>query len=517
MLGAPSAHGRRRVAATAVVAIVVAAALALTGCSSSGGTHRGRAPTTASVAGGRGDRATATPPLQWRDCSGGQCATLRVPLDYSRPDGTQIQLALLKVPARDESRRIGSLLVNPGGPGASGVDLARGIAGQLPSELRSRFDIVGWDPRGTGDSTSVNCGNRLDYLFAPDASPDNTAEQQAVEAASKQFADTCARGSGTLLPFISSDATAQDMDRIRAAVGDDKLTYLGYSYGTYLGTLYAHAFPGRVRALVLDGAVDPALSARELTIQQAQGFELALNDFFTDCETNRGCAFYSNGDPQRAYEALEARIDAHPLVSHHGSRSRVLGPTQYELGVTEALYGGRATWPLLATALAHARSGDPTDLLGLFDDTVHRDSSGRYSNEYPAFLAISCLDGPSLGSLDTVRQVEADARIAAPHFGVSNVTLGLPCEFWPVPPVHPTAAPVSAPGAPPIVVIGTTGDPATPVAWARGLAAELGSGRLLLHRGEGHTAFPAGDSCLDGAVVDYLVRLVPPADGTTCG
>jgi pimeloyl-ACP methyl ester carboxylesterase len=497
--------------------LVAALGVVFTGCSSSGGSQRGRAPATTSIGGGRGDRATTTSALVWHDCNGGQCATLRVPLDYTRPAGAQIQLALLKVPARDQGRRIGSLLVNPGGPGASGVDLARGIAGQLPSELRSRFDIVGWDPRGTGDSTAVDCGERLDYLFAPDASPDNAVEQHAVESASKQFADACARGSGPLLPFISSDATAQDMDRIRAAVGDDKLTYLGYSYGTYLGTLYAHAFPGRVRALVLDGAVDPALSARELTIQQAQGFELALNDFFTDCADNRGCAFYSNGDPQRAYESLEARIDAHPIVSRHGSRTRVLGPTQYELGVTEALYGGRATWPLLATALAHARSGDPTDLLGLFDDTVHRDAGGQYSNEYPAFLAISCLDGPSLGNLDTVRQIEADARIAAPHFGASNVTLSLPCEFWPVPPVHPTAGPISAPGAPPIVVIGTTGDPATPVAWARGLATELGSGRLLLHRGEGHTAFPAGDSCLDGAVVDYLVRLVAPTDGTTCG
>jgi hypothetical protein len=190
----------------------------------------------------------------------------------------------------------------------------------------------------------------------------------------------------------------------------------------------------------------------------------------------------------------------------------VLGPTQFELGVTDALYGGRAAWPVLAAALANARRGDGADLVELFDDTVHRMPSGHYSDEYPAFLAIGCVDGPSLGDLATARRVEDEARVAAPHFGVSNVALGLPCQFWPVPPVR-QAGPVHASGAPPILVIGTTGDPATPVAWARGLASELGSGRLLVHRGEGHTAFPAGESCLDGAVVHYLVeRRVPPAN-----
>jgi pimeloyl-ACP methyl ester carboxylesterase len=455
------------------------------------------------------------PKLDWHGCTGGECATLAAPLDYAHPELGRVQLALLRVKARKPGTRVGSLLVNPGGPGASGISLVRSLPPTLPQELRDRFDIVGWDPRGTGASTGVDCGDRLDYLFAPDASPETVAAQQALEAASKQFADACAARSSALLPFISSAATAQDMDLIRAGLGEPKLTYLGYSYGTYLGTLYAHAFPGRVRALVLDGAVDPALSARDVTIQQAQGFERALDAFLADCANDRGCAFFSGGNPRRAFDALAAGVDAAPIPGRLDGRARSLGPTQFEIGVSTALYGGRGAWPDLAFALAHAARGDGSDLLRLFDTYVNRMPDGRYTNEYAAFLAISCLDGPALGDLATIRQVEVDARAAAPHFGAGNVGLGVACAFWPVPPVG-GPGPIAAPGSPPIVVVGTTGDPATPVAWARGLATELGSGRLLLHRGEGHTAFPAGDHCLDPAIVRYLVDAVAPLDGTSC-
>jgi pimeloyl-ACP methyl ester carboxylesterase len=506
----PPAHPASRRAAVALVAAV----LALAACTS-GASGRKATGTSSTSAGIAQSGASGTPRLSWHDCDSGQCATLSAPLDYANPTGPQLQLALFRRKARRPAQRLGSLLMNPGGPGASGVELVRNLPFGFPTQLRDRFDIVGWDPRGTGISTAVDCGNRLDYLFAPDISPETAAAEQSLESASKQFADACASRSGPLLPYLSSKATVRDMDRIRDALGEKKLTYLGYSYGTYLGALYANMFPDRVRALVLDGAVDPSLPARDVTIQQAQGFERALDAFLVQCADDRLCEFHSNGQPRAAYDALSSAIDVNPLPARVDGNARSLGPTQFELGVSTALYGGRAAWPQLAGALAQASRDDGTDLLRFFDLYVNRSADGTYADEYPAFLAIGCLDGPSLGDLATVREVEAAARAAAPHFGAGNVGLSMPCTFWPVP---PNAAPsaLAAPGAPPIVVVGTTGDPATPVAWAQGLAAQLGSGRLLMHRGEGHTAFPAGDECLDPAIVRYLVDTVPPANGTVC-
>ncbi len=513
-----SDHLRSRgVGAAAALAVL---AVALGGCSGSGSgrsassTTRATTSTTSSAGAGRANATTPGPPA-WSSCTGGECATLTAPLDYAHPELGTVRIALFRIKARKRAARVGSLLMNPGGPGASGIQLVRNLPLGFPAELRDRFDLVGWDPRGTGDSTPVDCGDRLDYLFAPDISPETAASEQALESASKQFADACAARSGRLLPYLSSEATAHDMDLIRQALGDPKLTYLGYSYGTYLGTLYAHFFPDRVRALVLDGAVDPALSAHDVTIQQAQGFEKALDAFLADCANDPQCAFSSRGDPRAAYDALAAAVDVRPISGRVDGRPRTLGPTQFELGVSTALYGGRAAWPDLALALAHAARGDGSDLIQFFDAYVNRRTNGTYSVEYPAFLAIGCLDGPSLGDVAAYRQVEVEARAAAPHFGAGNVGLGMPCAFWPVPSVG-RAAPIVAAGAAPIVVVGTTGDPATPVAWAHGLAGELGSGVLLLHRGEGHTAFPAGDRCLDPAIVRYLVDAVAPAAGTVC-
>jgi pimeloyl-ACP methyl ester carboxylesterase len=499
----------------AVVAVAVVALVA-TACSggASGHTRRG-ATTTRPTPAAPAPTTDARPTIDWHACDGGECGTLSAPLDYAHPERGQVSLALLRVKARDPSRRVGSLLLNPGGPGGSGVDFLRDFVARVPSELRDRFDLVSWDPRGTGTSTSVQCGTDLDYLFAADTSPDTPAEEQALEVASKRFADACEQGSAALLPFISSDATARDMDRIREAVGDRKLTYLGYSYGTYLGTIYAHDFPGNVRALVLDGAIDPAVPPAETTIQQAEGFEHALDDFFAWCATTRSCAFRSGGNPSAAYDALARDVDAHPLTTRVDGERRVLGPTEFDLAVSTPLYGGRPAWPILADALAHARNGDGSDLLRLFDEQVERQTGGRYGDQYPAFLAISCLDGPSIGDVTTLRALEQTAAERAPRFGASNVGLGMACAFWPVPAVNRPGA-ITAPGAPPIVVIGTTGDPATPIDWARGLASELGSGRLLIYRGEGHTAFPADDECLDPAVIRYLVDLRVPPDGTTC-
>lgn len=481
---------RRAVALSAVVLLVLAA------CSSANST-----PT----AGRHGS-------LDWESCGHAECATLQVPLDHAKPDGKKIGLALTRVTAGKADQRIGSLVVNPGGPGAPGASYVEELASSLPREISDRFDVVGWDPRGSGRSSPVDCGARLDYLFQPDTAPDNPAEYKAREAAAKRFVRSCNRRSPELIRHVATVDTVQDLDRIRAAVGDKKLTFLGLSYGSYIGALYAQRYPSHVRALVLDGAIDPALSTDEVSIQQSKGFERSLDAFFADCAHDTRCAFHHDGKPRKAFDALRARIDRRPL---HGDRGRVLGPTQFDLGVTSPLYAGKDGYEDLARSLRAAERGDPSPMLASFDDYVGRRAGGTYTPEWAAFLAISCADGPELDS-SSLPALEAHAQAEAPTFGVSTIGLTLACSYWPVPAVNKVPTAVSAPGAPPIVVVGTTGDPATPIAWGEGLTRELASARLITVEGTSHTSSLSGNTCLDDALVAYVGRLRPPARDLHC-
>jgi pimeloyl-ACP methyl ester carboxylesterase len=460
---------------------------------------------------------TSTPaaPLQWHSCNNGaQCAKLAVPLDDTVTGGPTIDLALVRYRARDQQHRIGSLVVNPGGPGASGVDFANALSGSLPTELRNRFDLVGFDPRGTGESEGVDCHVDLDAYYALDWAPSNLAERLELIAGVKQVVDACQRVEGPLLPYLTTERTARDLDRIRAALGDDKLTYYGGSYGTYLGAWYAEQFPERVRALVLDGAVDPALNATKVQVQQAASFEHDLNLFFENCASDAGCAFHRDGHPAEAYDALRARIDQSPLAAKSYRGGRTLNATQFDLGVTELLYQGHDAWGSLSSALDSAASGDGSDLLADADDYTGRQSDGSYDAISQAFLAIGCADGPPVGGIDGIGVIEAKAAKVAPRLGPAIVNNSLACALWPVV-AHPAKA-LHAVGAPPIVVFGTRNDPATPVAWAHGLARELASGVLVTVGGERHGAFLLGNSCIDNIGVRYLVDLTPPADGTRC-
>lgn len=482
--------------------------VALAACSSGGG---GAATSSGSTASSTTTR-SARSALDWKQCDNGECATLRVPLDPARPDVEQIRLALARVPARDPSRRIGSLVVNPGGPGAPGTDFVQAVARGLPKQVTDRFDVVGWDPRGSGTSSPVDCGSKLDYLFDVDTAPDDAAERAALTAASQKFARECARRSGALLAHISTFDTVEDLDRIRAALGEQQLTYAGFSYGTYLGALYAQRFPDRVRALVLDGGVDPAVPPDEVSLQQAKGFDASLAAFLADCKRRDGCEFHGGGDPAAALAKLRDRIDLRPM---RGDRGRILGPTQLDVALAAPLYSGAAGYEVLAHALAKGEDGDPAPLLELFDEYVLRGSDGSYAPEWPAFIAISCVDGPDLDAR-TLPAMQARAAVEAPYFGASNLGLSLPCAYWPVPPVNAVPTPVSAPTAPPIVVVGTTGDPATPIEWSEGLARELGSGRLVTVDGTAHTSSLDGNPCLDRVLTRYLVELQAPAAGLRC-
>jgi pimeloyl-ACP methyl ester carboxylesterase len=493
---------RRRTAVLLVVALLAV----LVGACDGGGDEARPTPTTAT-------RPPTRDGLRWRECGIGECATLRVPLDEQAPDREQIGLALARVPASDPDRRIGTLVVNPGGPGAPGADFVEDVVRLLPPEIVDRFDIVGWDPRGTGTSSPVRCARRLDALFAVDTAPDSALEREALDRASRRFGRRCLRRSGDLLRHVSTRETARDLERIRVALGEEQLNFLGLSYGSYIGALYAEMFPDRVRTMVLDGAIDPAVPLEDVSIQQAKGFEAALDGFLADCARDEDCAFHHDGAPRAALDRLRARVERAPIVDDDG---RSLGPTQFDLALVAPLYAGADGYTLLAEALADAEDGDPGALLSLFDEYVGRDADGRYAPDWAAFLAISCLDGPEL-SAAALPAFVARAEREAPVFGRSTIGLTQACASWPVPPVMTDPTPVRAPGAAPIVVIGTTGDPATPLPWAEGLATELGSGRLVTVEGSAHTSSLAGNRCLDDALVRYLVRARPPAAGLRCG
>ncbi len=486
--------------------------LGLMGCAGSTPTKQA-APrrTTTSAPSSTTSTTRPAPKLEWKACDAGECATLTVPEDYSKPNGATINLAVARASKAKDGERIGSLLVNPGGPGASGVDIAGYISSGLPRSVTDRFDVVGWDPRGTGASSPVDCGDHLDYLFDVDTAPDDPAELGALENAAHRFVDGCMAGSGELLRHISSVDTARDLDRLRAALGDEQLTYLGLSYGTYIGGLYATMFPGRVRALVLDGAVDPELPLADVAIQQAKGFGDGLDAFFTWCRTHTDCRFHHDGDPAAAYDALARRIDARPITS----AGRVFGPTQLDVAVAAFLYSGADAYKQLADALRDLERGVIGPLVVSFDEYMGRKGE-TYDAEWPAFIAISCADGPNL-ALPEMEAAQQRAAVEAPRFGPGNIGLGFQCSYWPYPPTRTGPFTMAAPTAAPIVVVGTTGDPVTPLSWAQGLARQLGSARLVTVAGTAHTASLNGNGCLDGILVRYLVDLDPPKSGTTCG
>jgi pimeloyl-ACP methyl ester carboxylesterase len=443
--------------------------------------------------------------------SGLPSATLPVPLDDTVAGGPTIDLALTRIKARKPDQRIGSLLVNPGGPGAPATDFAVDLAPSLPDEILDRFDIVGFDPRGVGKSAGVDCTDDLDPFYALDWTPSTDQERAALEAGVRKLVDQCVAADGSILPYLGTDRAARDMDRIRAALGDDKLTYLGFSYGTYLGAQYAAQFPDRVRALVLDGPVDPALDAKAVQIQQAVAFERSLNLFFRDCARNPDCTFHHQGKPAAAYDALRARIDAAPIPAGNG---RTLNTTLFDTGVTEFLYSGADSWSSLADALAAAEKGHAADLLAEADSYTGRAADGTYDDLEEAFFAVGCVDGPDVGGVAGLRAIEEAAAVAAPRLGRSVVNNSLACAFWPVRSQPPAA--LHAPTSAPLVVLGTRNDPATPLSWAKGLTRELGSATLVTVGGARHTAFASGNACVDDVVVRYFVDDTVPARGTRC-
>ena len=456
--------------------------------------------------------------IAWAPCGAPfECGTVSVPIDYAHPANGSMRLALIRLPATDPAQRIGDLLTDPGGPGDSGVTFLR-QAGQtlFSAELRASFDIVGFDPRGVGASQpAVQCvdGPTMDRMIALDPIPTTAAERQAIVSAAKSFDAACVAHSASLLPFMSTVDAAKDMDVIRKALGDAKLTYLGFSYGTFLGSTYANLYPTRVRAFVLDGAVDPTLSFVDSLTQQAESFSANLDAFFSACSTSPSCAFSNGGQPKAAFDALMARISRSPLPALAAGDPRPVTLGVALTGVTAALYDASA-WPALAQGLALAQAGDGSILLQLADSYDQRNPNGTFSNIAAANTATTCDDSIVPTSVSFYEQLATTLERKAPWFGANEAYSGLECAFWPFHPAHDPVTPRAA-GAPPIVVIGTTGDPATPYQWAVKLAGELQSGVLLTRVGQGHTAY-GQSQCIDTAVDAYLISLTVPNSGTRC-
>ena len=460
---------------------------------------------TASAAAAPPAPAASVPAPTWKPCEDGfECAVLPVPLVEGDAAAGTVDLALTRRPAPDRARRLGSLVVNPGGPGASAIGFLQAAWTSIPERVRARFDLVAFDPRGVGRTAPVRCGTtaQLDAYFRIDPSPDDAAELTALQRGNTAFVAGCEQRAGDLLEHVSTADAAADLDRVRAAVGDQRLTYLGYSYGTSIGAAYLDAYPRRVRAMVLDGALDPALTWEGLLRGQSSGFDDALDAFLTDCQRT-GCAFRQavEGDLGEAYDALAARVDRTPLPA--GGRS--LGPGEFSLGVGAGLYDRAQGWPLIASALSDAQGGDGRVLLALSDGYLRRDDQG-YANISEANTAVNCLDRSWPRDRAAYVALAERVRKDSPRFGPAIALSGLSCADWPVP-ARGTPHRVRGTGAPPVVVIGTTGDPATPYAWSVRLARQLDRGVLLTHVGEGHTVYRAdAPECLLDPVDAYLVK-----------
>jgi pimeloyl-ACP methyl ester carboxylesterase len=490
-----------RPALLAAVVLVLASAA----CSSDDDVSRAASPSTAT---GNDDSSPGTattapaegaavpptpgpPPLEWTSCgSGAACATLTVPLDYAQPDGETLDLAVIRRPATEPDRRIGALVVNPGGPGASGVDFAASFG---DPELRERFDLVSWDPRGVGRSDPNDCDAAATAFRALDPEPDDTAEQAALDGAADRVAVDCTADAGELAAHLDSWSTARDLEQLRRALGEPSLNYLGFSYGTLLGQRYLELFPGSARAVVLDGVVDPTLDLPTLLRDQAGAIEGVLAEML--------------GEDAEAFDDLARQVESAPLP---GGTAGPLDPASLAVAAISASYDPSRSAELLG-GLEDASEGDGRAL---------RDLAQRYwgLGDYPAYVGTLCADFAHPVGAEAWRDFAGGLADEAPRVGAATANEILPCAFWDG--AEPTGPGPTGSGSdgtgPPVLVVGNTGDAATPYAYAVAVAERLPGGVLVTYEGAGHTSY-GRSGCVRAAVLDYLTDLAVPAGGTTCG
>ncbi len=452
--------------------------------------------------------------LRWRACGDNQCSRLTVPLSYDDPDGETIELAVLRAPAAKRGQRVGQLVVNPGGPGGSGVQYAASGPYAFGNRLTDYFDIVGFDPRGVGKSTPLECAGtqQTDEFLSLDPDPDNADEEVRFDRLTREFGEGCLKNSGDLAKHMSTPEVARDLDILRAALGERQLDYFGASYGTSIGATYADLFPTNIRRMVLDGAIDPTLSTLELSLGQAHGFEVALGAYLQDCVDQGDCLLGDSVDAgaQRIQRLLED-LDATPLPTASG-RELTEGLAQF--GIILPLYN-QDYWPLLTVSLQQALEGGGDRLLNLADQYASREQDKYKDNSLAAYYAVYCLDHGDFVPTGEVPDLLEEFEKASPTFGRIFAYGATSCGSWPV---KSGGVPklIEAEGAPPIVVVGTTRDPATPYEQAVALAKQLESGVLVSRDGDGHTGFQQGNDCVDKAIEGYLIGGTVPEDGLSC-
>lgn len=455
---------------------------------------------------------------QWGPCadrsSRVQCATVSVPMDYRDPGKRSLSIALLRVPATGTSR--GSLVVNPGGPGAGGLDFAEYLGSTVDPAIRDAFDIVGFDPRGVGASAPITCltGKQTSTWYRTDPTPDTAKEVRTLWRRAAAISDGCIESDPQLARNVGTENTVSDMDIIRAAIGDESLNWFGFSYGTTLGALYAQQFPTRVGRMVLDGGVDPQLNAMQVSKDQSAGFQRAIDRFAADCARRDGCVADSATGVIRAINSILRRLEQRAMPTD-GSRRLVQGEA-----ITALFFSMYSTglWPTLRTGLRQAERGDGTTLQLLAQLANDQTGPNRYgSNIASAFYAIGCWDYPATpgiaGLRTAARQWSQGASV--PEMAKAMSWGNAPCSNWFAHSSAPPQAVFSTTKAP-ILVIGTTFDPATPYAWSEALVKQLPTSRLLTHRGDGHTVYGDSNQCIDSIADEYLLTGKLPQSGTTC-
>lgn len=456
-----------------------------------------------------------TQQVSWSDCEKSmQCAKVKVPMDYANPQTQSIELSVVKLAAN--GTKTGSIVVNPGGPGGSGYDMVAQSNSLFSKKLRGSYDMVGFDPRGVKRSAPVTCLSdaEQDKARQTDYDLDTDAGLAAYEAQSKADAAQCQQKTGPVLGFVDTISSAKDLDVLRAILNSPKLDYLGYSYGTKLGANYAQLFPDKVGKFVLDGALDPSLTIETLGLGQAKGFEAAILAWAANCVKSSGCPL--RGTPEQAVQQirdLNATYDATPQKTNDG---RLLTGAGFNSALSLAMYS-TDLWTVLQSRLGQAFKGDPNGMMELADYAADRDpNSGKYtSNTAFAFTAINCLDYQMNSDVAAMRAEAQALQTASPTFGKYLGYSAATCKNWPyASTVQPKA--ITAEGTGPIVVIGTTRDPATPYAWAQALRNQLAAGVLVTWNGDGHTAYGRSNACVQNAVDDYFVEGKTPQDGLTC-
>lgn len=521
-------HKRRARSRAAGISLLLSAALVATGCST---TQPAPAPSGAqdgeSGSAGAAQPDSGQPDLKsfyeqkvdWSECAQLECTSIKVPLDYDDPSGETIELAMNRLPAGGS--KSGSLLVNPGGPGGSGLDFVKSSAPLLFSEpVKNSYDIVGFDPRGVGQSTAVACqsGKEIDQDREETRLPTSTSDLEAMVEAGREYGKACqSKSPDGLLQHVDTDSAARDLDVMRAVLGEDQLDYAGFSYGTKLGAAYLRLFPERAGRILLDGAMDPTLSVSEVGLQQAEAFEESLDQYLQSClvgQAGSGCPFTGSVvDARKQLLDFVTEADKNPLPTSDG---RTVPAADIVSALLLPLYEPSISSSLTSAVSSGMDDGDGSQLLQLADLAANRSANGSYSNTNAAFTAINCVDYQhESGSVQDIESRAKEFTDAAPFFG-RFMGYDDGCSTWPAEAVDQvTDASVKDPATAPLVV-GTTGDPATPYAWSKTLQELIPGSRLLTYDGWGHTAYGRSNKCVTNTVDTYLLKGDLPNEDRTC-